>query len=182
MVWGCAGMLHALTPVTGLLHIGLALHFLCPDATDHDVDMDISRMVVSVRVGADDSRMTGKVLFAEVQAEGLCLFHRQPIFGCIPRVEADDILVTLDVIRVVVLVVLPVCQQAGHCKRGFAAFKGVQNVRFPQLGSALFIQNFLAGKFIVLVNQIGLSGRVVRIFRGDMLQRCHTVYPELSRR
>ena len=80
------------------------------------------------------------------------------------------------------VVVLPVCQQAGHCKRGFAAFKGVQNVRFPQLGSALFIQNFLAGKFIVLVNQIGLSGRVVRIFRGDMLQRCHTVYPELSRR
>ena len=179
---GCAGVLHALTPVTGLLHIGLALHFSCPDAADHDVDMDISRMVVSVRVGADDSRMTGKVLFAEVQAEGLCLFHRQPIFGCIPRVEADDILVTLDVIRVVVLVVLPVCQQAGHCKRGFAAFKGVQNVRFPQLGSALFIQNFLAGKFIVLVNQIGLSGRVVRIFRGDMLQRCHTVYPELSRR
>ncbi len=179
---GCAGMLHALTPVTGLLHIGLALHFSCPDAADHDVDMDISRMVVSVRVGADDSRMTGKVLFAEVQAEGLCLFHRQPIFGCIPRVEADDILVTLDVIRVVVLVVLPVCQQAGHCKRGFAAFKGVQNVRFPQLGSALFIQNFLAGKFIVLVNQIGLGGRVVRVFRGDMLQRCHTVHPELSRR
>ena len=81
---GCAGVLHALTPVTGLLHIGLALHFSCPDAADHDVDMDISRMVVSVRVGADDSRMTGKVLFAEVQAEGLCLFHRQAHFRLHP--------------------------------------------------------------------------------------------------
>jgi hypothetical protein len=87
-------MLHALTPVTGLLHIGLALHFSCPDAADHDVDMDISRMVVSVRVGADDSRMTGKVLFAEVQAEGLCLFHRQPIFGRIRGFEDVDVLRT----------------------------------------------------------------------------------------
>ena len=124
-------------------------------------------MVVSVRVGADDGRMSGEVVLAELQAEGLRPLHGQAVLGCVLRVEADDILVTLDVIRVVVLVVLPVCQQAGHCKRGFAAFKGVQNVRFPQLGSALFIQNFLAGKFIVLVNQIGLSGRVVRIFRGD---------------
>ena len=175
-------MLHALTPVTGLLHIGLALHFSCSDAADHDVDMDISRMVVSVRVGADDSRMAGKVLFTEVQAEGLCLFHRQSIFDCIPWVEADDILVALDIIRVVVLVVLPICQQTGRCKRGFAAFKGIQNVRFPQLGSALFVQNLLAGKFIVLVNQIGFGSGVVRVFRGDMLQRCHTVHPELSRR
>ena len=37
--------LHALTPVTGLLHIGLALHFSCPDAADHDVDLDVTRMV-----------------------------------------------------------------------------------------------------------------------------------------
>ena len=139
-------------------------------------------MVMSIRVGANDGGMTGEVVLAELQTKGLRFLHGQSAFRWIPWVEADDILVTLDVIRVVVLVVLPVCQQAGHCKRGFAAFKGVQNVRFPQLGSALFIQNFLAGKFIVLVNQIGLSGRVVRIFRGDMLQRCHTVYPELSRR
>ena len=47
---------------------------------DIDVDMDVTRMVVPVRVGADDSSMTWKVLFAEVQAEGLCLFHRQSIF------------------------------------------------------------------------------------------------------
>jgi len=39
---GGAGMLHALAPVAGLLHIGFALHFSCSDAADHDVDVDVS--------------------------------------------------------------------------------------------------------------------------------------------
>ena len=43
-------------------------------------------------------------------------------------------------------------------------FKSIQNVRFPQHGSALFVQNYLAGKFIVLVNEIRFDGGVVRVF------------------
>ena len=118
-------MLHTLKPVAGLLHIGLALHLSCPDAADHDVDMDVSRMVVSVRVGADDGRMTGKVFFAEFQAKGLCLFHRQPVIGCIPWVKADDILVAFDITMLVVLAVLSVCQQTGSCKRKIATLKSI---------------------------------------------------------
>ena len=91
-------------------------------------------MVVSVRVGADDGRMTGKVLFTKVQTEGLCPFHGQAVVGCISGVEADDILVALDIVRVVVLVVLSVCQQTGSCKRIIATFKSklsvVETVRF----------------------------------------------------
>jgi len=62
---GGAGVLHALAPIAGLLHIGLALHFSCSDAADHDVDMDVSRMVVPIGVSADDGRVTGEVFFAE---------------------------------------------------------------------------------------------------------------------
>ena len=131
---GCAGVLHALTPVAGLLHIGLAFHFPCSDAADHDVDVDVSRMVVSIRVCADDSGMTGEVFFAELQAEGLCPFHGQAVVGCISGVKAEDILVALDIVRVVVLVVLSVCQQTGSCKRIIATFKSklsaVETVRF----------------------------------------------------
>ena len=127
---GRAGVLHALAPVTGLLHIGLALHLAHSDAADHDVDMDVSRMVVPIRVGTDDGGMTGKVFLAEFQAKCLCFFHGQTVIGCIPWVKADDILVALDIIRVVVLVVLSVCQQTGRCKGEIAALKGVQNVRF----------------------------------------------------
>jgi len=179
---GCAGVLHTLAPVAGLLHIGLAFHLSCSDAADHDVDMDVSRMVVPIRVGADDGGMTGEVFFAKVQTECLCFFHGQAVVGCISGVKADDILVAFNIFRVIVLVVLSVCQQTGCCKREIAALKGVEQVRFPQHGSALFVQNYLAGKFIVLVNEVRFGGRVVRIFRGDMLERCHTVHPELSQR
>ena len=55
---GCAGVLHTLAPVTGLLHIGLAFHLAHSDAADHDVDVDISRTVMPIRVSADDGGMT----------------------------------------------------------------------------------------------------------------------------
>ena len=81
-----------------------------------------------------------------------------------------------------VLAILAVCQQAGRCKREIAALKGVEQVGFQQLRSALFIQKLLPGERIVLVNEVRFDGGVVRVFRGDMLERCHTVHPELSRR
>ena len=87
-----------------------------------------------------------------------------------------------DIIRVVVLAVLSVCQQTGRCKRKIAALKGVEQIRFPQHGSAMVVQKLLSGELIVLVDQVRFGGRVVRILRGDMLERCHTVHPELSRR
>ena len=175
-------MLHALTPVAGLLHIGLAFHFPCSDAADHDVDMDVSRMVVPIGVSADDGRVAGKVFFAEFQAKCLCLIHSQPVIGCIPWVKADDILVAFDITMLVVLAVLSVCQQTGSCKRKIATLKSIQNVRFPQHGSAMVVQKLLSGERIVLVNEVRFDGGVVRVFRGDMLERCHTVHPELSRR
>ena len=106
---GCAGMLHALAPVAGLLHIGLAFHFPCSDAADYDVDVNVSRMVVPIRVSADDGGMTGEVFFAEFQAKCLCLFHGQPVVGCISWVKADDILVAFDITMLGVLAILAVC-------------------------------------------------------------------------
>ena len=175
-------MLHTLTPVAGLLHIGLAFHLSRSDASDHDVDMDISRMVVSVWVGADNGGMTGKVFFAEFQAKCLCLFHGQAVVGCISGVKADDILVAFDITMLGVLTILAVCQQTGCCKREIATLKGVEQVRIPQLRLAVLIQKLLSGERVVLVNEVRFDGGVVRILRGDMLERCHTVHPELSRR
>ena len=140
------------------------------------------RMVVPIRVGADDGRMTGEVFFAEFQAKCLCLFHGQAVVGCIAWVEADDILVAFDITMLGVLTILAVCQQTGRCKREIAALKGVEQVQIPQLRLALFIQKLLPGERIVLVNEVRFDGGVVRVFRAYMLERCHTVHPELSRR
>ena len=126
--------------------------------------MDVSRMVVPIGVSADDGRMTGEVFFAKFQAKCLCLFHGQAVVGCISGVEADDILMALHIIALGVLAIFAVCQQAGRCEREIAALKGVEQVRFPQHGSALFVQNYLAGKFIVLVNEVHFDGGVVRVF------------------
>ena len=177
-----AAVLLASFPVARLVHEGLPFHGADTQAADDDVDVDVSRTVVPIRVGADDGRMTGKVCFTEVQAESLCFFHGQAVVGCISGVKADDILVALNIIGVVVLVVLSVCQQAGRCKREIAAFKRIQNVRIPQHGPALLIKKLLPGELIVLVNQVRFDGGVVRILRGDMLERCHTVHQEFSRR
>ena len=70
----------------------------------------------------------------------------------------------LYIIALGILTILEVCQQAGRCKREIATLKRIQNVRFPQLRSALFIQNYLTGKFLVLVNEILFDGGVVRVF------------------
>ena len=148
----------------GLLHIGLAFHLAHSDAADHDVDMDVSRMVVPIRVSADDGRMTGEVFFAEFQAKCLCLFHGQPVVGCISGVKADDILVAFDITMLGILTILAVCQQAGCCKREIAALKGIEQVGFPQLRSALFIQKLLSSERIMLVNEVRFDGGVVRSF------------------
>ena len=129
-----------------------------------------------------DGGMTGEVVLAELQTKGLRFLHGQSAFRWIPWVEADDILVAFNLIRVIVLVVLSVCQQTGSCKRGFATLKSIQNVRFSQHGSALFIQKLLSSERIMLVNEVRFDGGVVRVFRAYMLERCHTVHPELSRR
>ena len=117
-----------------------------------------------IRVSADDGRVTGKVFFAEFQAKCLCLFHGQAVVGCFSGVKADDILVTFDITMLGILTILSVCQQTSCCKREIATLKGVEQVGFPQLRSALFIQRLLSGECIVLVNKVRFDGRVVRIF------------------
>ena len=121
-------------------------------------------MVMPIRVSADDGGMTGEVFFAEFQAKCLCLFHGQPVVGCISWVEADDILVAFDITMLGILTILAVCQQTGCCKREIAALKGVEQVGFPQLRLAMLIQKLLSGERVVLVNEVRFDGGVVRVF------------------
>ena len=121
-------------------------------------------MVVSIGVRADDGRMTGEVFFAEFQAKCLCFFHGQAVVGCIAWVKADDILMALNIIALGVLAILAVCQQTGCCKGEIATLKGVEQVGFPQLRSALFIQKLLSSERIMLVNEVRFDGGVVRVF------------------
>ena len=87
------------------MHIGLTFHLSCADTADHNVDGDVSRMVMPIRVSADDGGVTGEVFFAEFRAKCLCFFHGQAVVGCISGGEADDILMALNIIALGVLAV-----------------------------------------------------------------------------
>ena len=93
-----------------------------------------------------------------------------------------DSLVAFDITMLGILTILAVCQQTGRCKREIATLKGVEQVRIPQLRLAMFIQKLLSSERIVLINEVRFDGGIVRVLRGDMLERCHTVHPEFSRR
>ena len=47
-----------------------------------------------------------------------------------------------------------------------SALKGVEQVRIPQLGSALLVQNGQTGVLVVLKGEIAFGGGIVRVFRG----------------
>ena len=87
-----AAVLLACFPVARIVHEGLPFHGADTQAADDDVDVDVSRTVVTVRVGADDGGMTGKIVLAKPQAKGLRPLHGQVVLYCVLRVEADDIL------------------------------------------------------------------------------------------
>ena len=88
----------------------------------------------------------------------------KPLSAASLWVKADDILMALNIIALGVLAILAVCQQTGRCKREIAALKGVEQVRFPQLRLAVFIQKLLSGERVVLVNEVRFDGGVVRVF------------------
>ena len=161
-----AAVLLARFPVARLVHEGLPFHGADTQAADDDVDVDVPGTVVTVRVGADDGGMTGEVVLAELQAKGLCLLHGQAVLYCVLRVEAHNVVMGLHVLPPAVFAVLAVGDQAGHSKRRFAALKGVEQVRIPQLGSALLIQNGQTSVLVMLEREIALSSGIVRVFRG----------------
>lgn len=74
-------------------------------------------------------------------------------------------MVGFHILVLVVLAVLAVGNQAGKCKGGFAALKGVEQVRIPQLGSAVLVQNGQTRVLVVLEREIALSGSIIRVLR-----------------
>lgn len=56
-------------------HEVLPFYIFFADAVENDVDVDVAGMVVAVFVGADQSLVSGEVLFRVIHTDGLCLLH-----------------------------------------------------------------------------------------------------------
>ena len=70
--------------VDGSVHVGQQRHIFDPQTVDDDMHMDVAGLVMPVRVGADDSLMTGKLLPAKPLTKLLRLVHGQPIVRAVP--------------------------------------------------------------------------------------------------
>ena len=162
------------------IHVGLALHLGDPQTVDDNMHMDISAVVVPVRVGADKGLVSGKMLFAVGQPQRLRPVNGQAIVGCVPWVKADDIVVALDVLPFAVLAIPQIFPDAGQGKILVPAVQRVQPVVLPGNEPPGFIKGGLHGKLVMLKGEIGFGGSVVGIFRADMFDRCHRLHLSLS--
>ena len=76
--------------------------------------MDVAGLVMPVRVGADDSLMTGKLLPAKPLPKLLRLIHAQAVVGAVPWIKADDVMVALDVLTLLIFSIAEVGAHTGN--------------------------------------------------------------------
>ena len=137
-------------------------------------------MVMPVRVGADHSLMSGKMLLAVGKPQRLRPVYGQPVVGCVPWVKGNDIVVALYVLPLVVLAVPHICPYAGEGKIFLPAVEGFQPEVPPGDKPPRFIKDGLHGELVMLKGQIGFGCPVVGVLRTDMLYRCHRLLQSLS--
>ena len=92
--------------VDGPFHKGLLRNIQLSQTVDYDMHMNIAAAVVTVHVGADQRLMPRKVGFYIFHADGLRLFTCQSTLVFVGRIKADEVVVSLDFVVILILVVL----------------------------------------------------------------------------
>ena len=168
----CAAVLHAAFRVRWSVHVGQKRDSFNPQAVYDDMHMNVARVIVSVRVGADNGLVSGEMLFAKFLAQRLCLINGQAVVRSVPWVEADDIVVGLHIFPFLVFAIAEICPHTGNGKILPAAVQRGQPVVLAGDKPAGFIKDGLHGKLVMLEKQVLFSGSVVGVFRVDMLECC----------
>ena len=162
--------------VGGSVHVGQQRHIFDPQTVDDDMHMDVAGLVMPVRVGADDSLMTGKLLPAKPLTKLLRLVHGQPIVRAVPWVKADDVMVALDILALLILAIAEVGAHTGNCKIFLAAVQRGNAVILSRYKPPACVQRGLHGKLVVRKGQVFFSVSVVGVFRADMFERCQRLH------
>ena len=173
--------------VGGSVHVGQQRHIFDPQTVDDDMHMDVAGLVMPVRVGADNRLMTGKLLPAKPFAKLLRLIHGQPVVRAVPRVKADDVMMALDVLALLIFAIAEVGAHTGNRKIILAAVQRGNAVILSRHKPPVCVQRGLHGELVVCKGQIFFSVAVVGVFRADMFERCQRLHlpfpePQTSRR
>ena len=125
-----------LTPGAGIcrsVHVGQQGDFLDPQGIDNDVDMNIAAVVVSVRMGADNGLMTGKMLPAQNSSPNACAQSTvKPLSARVPWVKGNDIVVAFHIFPLLIFAVAEIGAHTGNGKIFFAAVQRGYSVVLPR--------------------------------------------------
>ena len=131
-------------------HVGQQGYFLNPQRIDYDMHMDISAVVMPVRVGADKGLVSGEMLFTKLLAQRLRPVYSQAVVLCVTGVKADDIVVALYVLPFLVLAVFEVGAHTRYGEILPAAIQRGNEIACSRNYLPAFIQCGLHGKFVML--------------------------------
>lgn len=135
---------------------------------DYDMHMDIAAAVVTVHVGADQRLMPRKVGFYIFHADGLRLFTCQSTLVFVGRIEADEVVVRLDFVVILILVVLRIKHFALHIKKFRFTVYALQKNISTEYPVPVCIQQGSLQNFVMLIFQIVECSTIVCTFTRDV--------------
>lgn len=154
------------------VHVGQEGDFLDPQAVDDDMHMNIAAVVVSIRVGANQGLMVGKMRLAELLLQHLRPVCGQAVVRPVPWGKADDVLVTFHIVPPLICSIAEIGAHTGNGKVPAAAVQDGQAAALTGNQPAVFVQEWLVSKRVMLKQEILFGGSVVGIFRAQMLECC----------
>lgn len=134
----------------------------------YDMHMDIAAAVVTVHVGADQRLMPRKVGFYIFHADGLRLFTCQSTLVFVGRIEADEVVVRLDFVVILILVVLRIKHFALHIKKFWLTVYALQKNISAEYPVPVCIQQGFLQNFVMLIFQIVECRAIVCTFTRDV--------------
>ena len=165
-------MFHPCLCIAWPVHIGKEGNIFDAEAVDDDVNMNVTAVVMTIRMSTDQSLVSGKMFPAEIGTKVLGLIHCQTIFCSVSRIKADDIVMTFHIAPLVVFAVFEIGPHTCNCKIFISAEDGLHPKVIAGNHPTLVIQNRFIGKLIMLESEVQFGSTIVRIFRADMFDRC----------
>ena len=146
----CAAVFAPGAGVCRSVHIGQEWNFGYPQGIDNDMHMDIAAVIVSVRVGADNGLVSGKLFPAKFLAQRLRPVYGQAVVYCVPWVKADNVVVAFHIFPFLVFTVSEICPHTGNGKIFLAAVQRGYPIILPEYEPPGFVKGGLHGKLVML--------------------------------
>ena len=129
-------------------------HIKHTQTVENHVDVDISRMVGSIHVRADQNLMTGKILFGESKTKGLRFFSGQFIVDNVLWIEAQNVMMRFDLLLFLILVKHVIEPRAFCIKKKGVTVDPVDLVLFSEHAVPVWVTQNFPAFFIVVVQQV----------------------------